>query len=130
MNDTLSLNDITGVSLSCGHMCFDYCYSFYISKRNEKLLFSASFFLKNANGRICFEDAPVKEEAFSSLLDLISKTNLIKKANNFKAQEQSFEALDETTYSLSVYFETGSVFAKISSKELEKFFFELAEKYV
>ncbi|MDO4379785.1 MAG: hypothetical protein Q4D20_02810 [Clostridia bacterium] len=129
MNGTLSLNDITGVSLSRGHMCFDYCYSFYISRRNGKLLFSVLCFLKNTNGRISFEDVPVKEEVFSSLLDLISKTDLIEKAKNFKTQEQSLEVLDEADYSLSIYFETGSVFAKISSKELEKFFFELAEKY-
>ncbi len=111
-------------------MCFDECYSFYLSKQNGKPLFSASFFSEKASSRVELESVPVKEEEFASLLKLISENDLVKKAKNFKATKHSFEATDEVDYSLSIYSDIGNVFAELHPKELEDFFFELAEKYI
>lgn len=111
-------------------MCFDFCYSFYLSKKDGKILFSASFFSEAENEHIEFENAPVKEEVLSSLFDLISKNNLFERAKNFKASEENFETLDETAYTLGIFFKSTSVFSRMRSKELEKFFFELAEKHI
>lgn len=111
-------------------MCFDESYSFYLSKQNGKPLFSASFFSEKAGSRVELESVPMKEEEFASLLKLISENDLVKKTKSFKSTKHSFEATDETTHSLSIYSDTGNISAELHSKELEDFFFELAEKYI
>lgn len=72
----------------------------------------------------------MKEEEVSSLMTLISESNLIEKAEKFKKTKNDFHSLDETTYFLTFYFEAGSVFAEMRSEKLEEFFFALAEKYI
>lgn len=125
------LSDITSVSINCGHMDFNYCYSFGIYKNENEWLFDASCFTNGFQEQTKFESRKLLDEDVEALLEIIGQNDIISYAENYvKPEEPDYMIMDETKYSFGLGFSDGNRYVTSGCQgKLEEFFYTLAEKY-
>ena len=126
------LSEISAVSLSCGHMDHSYGYYFWIHLEQDKWLFNTECFTHDHEVETAFENREVNRDDTDALFEILERSDSIAYAENYKKPKKllPFEVLDETTYSFVLTFSDGSRYVTLDSqKELEEYFYRLAEKY-
>lgn len=123
--------ELTGASISCGHMNRLFGYSFWVRKDGSSLLFDADCYTHEREVQTVLESVEITESEFEELLTVITDNQLIQYAENCKQPSKSpIMAMDETTYAFSLSFADGeSYLTKDRQEELENYFYTLAEKY-
>lgn len=124
-------SDITAVSLFSSHMDFNYCYSFYIHKKEDVWLFDAECFTYDHAVQTVFENFELLSEDVEALLEIIERENMISYVENYvKPDNSPYELVDATTYSFSLDFSDGNSYLTSGcQRALEDLFYSLAEKY-
>ena len=126
-----TISEISAVSIACAHMDYSYGYYFQIHREQEKWLFDTRCFTHEYDRETVFENRDVSDEDMETLIEILEKNDSITYAENYQKPKNSpFEVLDETTYSFCLTFLDGSQYTTRDwQKELEEFFYRLAEKY-
>ncbi|MDD6022391.1 MAG: hypothetical protein ACI4GA_06395 [Acutalibacteraceae bacterium] len=125
-----SISDISAVSISCGHMDFNYSYSFLIHREKGKWLFDADCFTADREVKTAFENREVSSRDIDALFEILRSGDKISYAENYKKPKKPpFEVMDETVYGFCLKFSDGSIFSTNDAQpELEDFFLNLAER--
>ena len=126
------ISEISAVSLSCGHMDHSYGYFFWVHQEQDKWLFNTECFTHDHEVETAFENREVSSEDMDALFDILERSDSITYAENYKKPKKIpfFEVLDETTYGFCLTFSDGSQYVTLDcQKELEEYFYRLAEKY-
>ncbi len=127
--------DIAGVSLSQGHMDYFYCYSFFLRKEDDKVLFDADARLAKENEApviVVLESCEVDSKYFDELINFVNNNKVQEHVNSYKKKPQLWEAMDKTTNTTTLYFADGtdkSADSGAYEEELRKFFTDLALLY-
>ena len=123
--------DVSGASISCGHMNRAFGYSFWVREDGEALLFDAECFTNEWQVPTVLESVEISGDEFDGLLKIIEDGGLIQYAENYKEPPKlPVSAMDETTYAFSLSFKDGESFLTKNRQEaLETYFYALAEKY-
>lgn len=123
--------DISGVSISCGHMNRAYGYSFWVRMDGKTPVFDADCFTHEWEVPTVLESVEIDEDEFEELLKIIEDNQLIQYAENYKQPSKSpILVLDDTTYAFCMDFTDGKSFlTNDRQEELETYFYALAEKY-
>ena len=123
------LSEISGVSLSCGHMDRSYSYSFWLHLEEDTWLFDAECFTHDFEEETVFEGREVSSEDMDALFEILERNDRIAYAENYqKPSDSIFEVMDETTYGFCLTFSDGSQYVTYDAQdELRQFFYRLAE---
>lgn len=124
-------DDISSVSISCGHMCRSCGYSFWVHAEGSTLLFDADCFIHQQEIPAVLASIAISGGEFETLLDLIRADQLIQYAEQYKQPPRSpIVILDDTTYGFCLTFKDGtSLLTRDRQEKLETYFYALAEKY-
>ena len=125
------LSEISGVSLSCGHMDRSYGYFFWVHREQDKWLFNAECFTYDHEVETVFENREVRSNDMDALFEILEQSNSIAYVENYKKPKKLpfFEVMDETTYGFCLTFSDGSQYVTLDyQKELEEYFYRLAEQ--
>lgn len=123
--------EISGVSISCGHMNRSYGYSFWVRADNSSMLFDADCYTGNYEIPTVLESVEISNDEYAELMKIIEEAQLIQYAENYKKPPKSpVFVSDETTYCFSLTFTDGENYLTYNrQEELENYFYALAEKY-
>lgn len=136
-----SAEDITAISITCGHMDYSYSYSFYL--RSEDLLtdglltdgknwlLDADFAVDSKSPHTEYERCSVAAEDVRELLNIVREQELIEKLRRWKEPKLKLSVSDETTFYSSILFADGTQLgAPISlSNDVTEYFYRIAKKY-
>ena len=108
-----------------------YGYSFWIHLEQGKWLFNTECFTHDHEVEMVFENREVSSDDTDALFEILEQSGSIAYAENYKKPKDSpFEIMDETTYVFCLTFSDGSQYVTCDrQKELEEYFYRLAEKY-
>lgn len=124
---------VSGVSLSQQHMNFNYYYSFYIRRDDDKILFDADVRFDEEPYEIVLEGCEIEKSDFNNVLSIIEKYGVEKYVSRYKKKNLPFNAADKTTKTTTLYFTDGSDKSADTSadyeQELYDFFKNLALNY-
>ncbi|MGO5111695.1 hypothetical protein ACTQ3M_02240 [Oscillospiraceae bacterium LCP25S3_E10] len=126
--------ELNCISLSCNHMNYNYCYSFFAEKRNEVWLFSANSYVELQNKTVELKKKIIDNTYVEQMYKIIKENGLITYVENYKKPEQNSEIvlLDATEYYFGMGFNDGfskTVGSFSVNDNLERFFFELVQQY-
>ncbi len=124
--------DFTGISFSCNHMNYRYCYSFYLRQEGDLVLFDAQVHFDEEPHSIILEGCRVDNAYFDELKSLDEKLGIVHHVNSYKKKYSPFHADDATVETTTVYFADGTDKSADSgeyAEELLEFFSELAMTY-
>lgn len=126
-----TVNDVTSVSISCGHMNYYHCYSFVLTKSEVGWLFSAECFTDAEQPRAELENLLVTDGEAQGLLHLIREQDVIAGLQKYKEPKRKFHVLDQTTYYTAIGLADGKriAAATLASHDIEAYFYCLAKKY-
>lgn len=126
--------DLNCISLSCNHMNYNYCYSFFAEKKNEVWLFSAKSYVESQDRTIELEKEIIDSTHVEQMYKIIKENGLITYIENYKEPKQKAKIFlsDATEYYFGMGFNDG--FSKKAGSlsvndNLECFFFELVQQY-
>lgn len=123
---------IEGISLHQNHMDYSYCYSFYLRKDGEKVLFDADFAIDEEPYRIILEGCEVDASYMDKLKELDEANGISDYVSDYKETKSPVEILDDTVVRTTVYFTDGtdkSANSGAYSGVLYEFFSGLALEY-
>lgn len=125
-----AMSEISAVSIACGHMDYSYGYYFWIHREQDKWLFDTRCFTHDHEVETEFENREVSSDDMDALFEILKRNDSITYAENYKKPIDSpFETMDKTTYNFCLNFSDGSQYTTCEwQKELEEFFYRLAEK--
>lgn len=125
------LDEITSVSISCGHMDRSNGYSFWAHKEENGWFLDAECFTHNYETETVFENYEIVGEDIDTLLEILNQSNSIAYVENYKKPKKlSFQVSDETIYSFCLAFSDGNQYVTCDvQSDLEEYFYRLAEKY-
>ncbi len=123
---TLSVSDLTAISISCGHADRTCAYSFAMIKEADGWYLDADLFERSISKRA------IDTERANEILAIIEDRGIIREANKQKEQKgrkKLFHIPDESVYSLALTFSDGEIkrFPKRQG-ELETAFYRLVEE--
>lgn len=123
--------EISGASISCGHMDRSFGYSFWVRADGDSLLLDADCYTHEREVETVLEAVEISESEFEELLKIVEDDGLIQYAENYKEPAKSpIIVMDETTYGFCLTFTDGKSFLTRDRQEkFESYFYTLAEKY-
>lgn len=126
------LSQITSVSISCGNMDRRYSYSFWAHKEENGWFLDAECFTYNYETETLFNSCELDSEDEKTLLEILEENESIAYVENYtKPKKSAAHFVDETTYGFCLNFSDGSQYVTFDrQKDLEKFFYRLAEKHI
>ena len=131
-----SAEDITAISITCGHMDYSYSYSFYLRSEDlmtdgQNWLLDADFAVDSESPHTEYERCSVAAEDVRELLNIVREQELIEKLRRWKEPKLKFSVSDETTFYSSILFADGTQLgAPISlSDDVTEYFYRIAKKY-
>lgn len=133
------IDNLTGVYISCNHMCYTYCYGFSVNKE-DRWLFSADCSISNEDDfqRVNINCCQIEDIDIEKLFKILKKKDnkgktLLEFVSSYKSPKRPkfIMVCDETTYGYGFsYIDcTNDSIKECPDKEIEKFFYKLAEKY-
>lgn len=124
-------DDVRSASLSCGHMDYSFCYSFFLRKKDNIWLLDADYAENTEAARTEYEDRKTDDTDVEKLLCIIRDNDLIKKMQLYRKPKKRIVIQDETTYTTGLCFTDGKTLCvpTLISKDFETEFRHLAEKY-
>lgn len=125
------LSEVQNVYVGCGCMDYSYHYSFSVYYKDEKWLLDADCFIRDHMDPIEISGCEISSEDKDKLFNILEQNDLISYVEKYKKPGQFFQALDETTYGISIFFTDGSAFHAEPLGEarsrLEDYFYNLAD---
>ena len=122
------------ISLSCNHMNYNLCYTFFAEKKDMIWLFSANSYVELQNKTVELKKKIIDNTYVEQMYKIIKENGLITYVENYKKPEQNSEIvlLDATEYYFGMGFNDGfskTVGSFSVNDNLERFFFELVQQY-
>lgn len=126
-----TLSELTGISLSCGHMDLSCSYTFFAHKAQDGWLLDADCFTHDYTAKTVLEGCMLTDEDATALLEILQQRDKIAYAENYKANNKHpFSVADETTYRFCLTFADEKQYATDDRQaDLEEYFYRLAQKY-
>lgn len=124
-----TLQQINGVSASCGESDRTHSYSFFVRLEGDKWLFDAECFTDGFENEACIRNAVLTDGEVNELFELLDKNDCIAFVENYKKPLKVF-ASDAAAYSFCMTFSDGKQYAVPKRQaEAEQYFYRLADKY-
>lgn len=131
-----SAEDITAISITCGHMDYSHSYSFYLRSEDlqtdgQNWLLDADFAVDSESPHTEYERCSVAAADVRELLNIVREQELIEKLRRWKEPKLKLSVSDETTFYSSILFADGTQLgAPISlSDDVTEYFYRIAKKY-
>lgn len=124
-------SDITSVSIAFSCMDRSISYHFLMHKEQDKWLFDTNCFTQNNKKETTLENCEVTNDEVEALLNIIERNDSIAYAAKYKKPlKPLFRVEDASSYNFSLKFSDGTQSTAYEcQKDLEVFFYGLAEKY-
>lgn len=124
-----TLQQLNGVSASCGDADRTHSYSFFVRLEGDKWLFDAECFADGFENEASIKGAVLADADVDELFELLDKNDCIAFAESYKKPFKVF-APDAATYSFCMTFDDGKQYAVPKRQaETEQYFYRIADKY-
>lgn len=123
---------LTGVSLTCSHMDYGQCYSFYLRQEEGVALFDADVLSLEDEKRIVLESKEVSADSLEKLFETVKEQGIEAYVQGYKEKPDLFFADDKTSKKITLYYSDGSDKSAPPEEDNEvlyEFFLALAREY-